>query len=204
MSVLILATGCAACAELAPRTGDPVPAVREALAAKDFKGAEALLEEAYVADPTRDDAATLYEGLLVSQAREDSIISKQRGLLSSIEDPNRHAELAREDQVRHEDERFRCEGSGEEHRRVAEDGSQVGHGSSSARRKGIGEKLLKHLETTTRKPVLIGTWADAAWAIRFYEKNGYRVVSRAETDRLLRRYWSIPERQIETSVVLAK
>ena len=75
---------------------------------------------------------------------------------------------------------------------------------TSARRKGIGEKLLRHLETTTRKPVLIGTWADAAWAIRFYEKNGYRVVSRAETDRLLRRYWSIPERQIETSVVLAK
>jgi tetratricopeptide (TPR) repeat protein len=56
--------------------------------------AEALLEEAYAADPTRDDAATLYEGLLMSQAREDSIISKQRGLLSSIADPNRQAELA--------------------------------------------------------------------------------------------------------------
>ena len=75
---------------------------------------------------------------------------------------------------------------------------------TSERRKGIGEKLLKHLEVTTRKPVLIGTWADAAWAIRFYEKNGYRVLSRAETARLLKRYWSIPERQIETSVVLAK
>jgi GNAT superfamily N-acetyltransferase len=75
---------------------------------------------------------------------------------------------------------------------------------TSERRKGIGEKLLKHLEATTRKPVLIGTWADARWAIRFYERNGYRVLSRAETDRLLRKYWSIPERQIETSVVLAK
>jgi GNAT superfamily N-acetyltransferase len=75
---------------------------------------------------------------------------------------------------------------------------------TSERRKGIGEKLLRHLEAATRKPVLIGTWAAAAWAIRFYEKNGYRVVSRAETDRLLRKYWSIPERQIETSVVLAK
>ena len=75
---------------------------------------------------------------------------------------------------------------------------------SSERRKGIGEKLLKHLEASARKPILIGTWADAAWAIGFYEKNGYRVVSRAETDRLLRKYWSIPERQIETSVVLAK
>jgi GNAT superfamily N-acetyltransferase len=75
---------------------------------------------------------------------------------------------------------------------------------SSMRRKGIGEALLKHLEATARKPVLIGTWADAAWAIRFYEKNGYRVQSRAETERLLRKYWTIPDRQIETSVVLAK
>lgn len=75
---------------------------------------------------------------------------------------------------------------------------------SSERRKGVGEKLLRHLEATSRKPVLIGTWADAAWAIRFYEKNGYRVQSRAETERLLRKYWTIPDRQIETSVVLAK
>ena len=76
--------------------------------------------------------------------------------------------------------------------------------STRERRKGIGEKLLRHLEATTSKPVLIGTWAAAAWAIRFYEKNGYRVQSRAETERLLRKYWSIPDRQIETSVVLAK
>jgi len=76
--------------------------------------------------------------------------------------------------------------------------------STSQRRKGIGKMLLKHLEASTRKPVLIGTWADATWAIRFYEKNGYRVVSRKETERLLRKYWTIPDRQIETSVVLAK
>jgi len=75
---------------------------------------------------------------------------------------------------------------------------------TTARRKGIGEKLLKHLEATTSKPVLIGTWRDATWAIRFYEKNGFRCTSREETARLLRKYWSIPERQIETSVVLAK
>ena len=74
---------------------------------------------------------------------------------------------------------------------------------TSERRKGIGEALLKHLEKLTSKPVLIGTWADASWAIRFYEKNGYRVLSRAETGRLLRKYWTIPERQVETSVVLA-
>ena len=71
------------------------------------------------------------------------------------------------------------------------------------RRKGIGEALLKHLERRTAKPILIGTWAAAAWAIRFYEKNGYRLISRPETERLLRKHWSIPERQIETSVVLA-
>ena len=51
--------------------------------------------------------------------------------------------------------------------------------------------------------MLIGTWADAVWAIRFYEKNGFQIVSPEQKDRLLKRYWSIPERQIETSVVLA-
>lgn len=75
---------------------------------------------------------------------------------------------------------------------------------TAQRRKGIGEKLLKHLEGTTAKPILIGTWSAAAWAIRFYEKNGYGALSRPEIERLLRRYWSILERQIETSVVLAK
>jgi hypothetical protein len=52
-------------------------------------------------------------------------------------------------------------------------------------------------------PVLIGTWADAVWAIRFYEKHGFRAVSQETKEILLRRYWSIPERQVETSVVLA-
>lgn len=75
---------------------------------------------------------------------------------------------------------------------------------TNQRRGGIGAKLLRHLEGTTTKPVLIGTWSAATWAIRFYEKNGYRVLSRPETERLLRTHWSIPERQIETSVVLAK
>jgi GNAT superfamily N-acetyltransferase len=74
---------------------------------------------------------------------------------------------------------------------------------TAQRRKGIGEKLLRYLEGTTPKPILIGTWSAAAWAIRFYEKNGYRLLSRPEIERLLRKYWSISERQIETSVVLA-
>lgn len=74
---------------------------------------------------------------------------------------------------------------------------------TAQRRKGIGETLLKCLEHMTAKPILIGTWSAAAWALRFYEKNGYRVLSRSEIERLLRKYWSISERQIETSIVLA-
>jgi N-acetylglutamate synthase-like GNAT family acetyltransferase len=70
-------------------------------------------------------------------------------------------------------------------------------------RKGVGTTLLRHVESLTLKPILIGTWAAASWAIGFYRRNGYTVVSDREKDRLLRTYWSIPERQIETSVVLA-
>jgi GNAT superfamily N-acetyltransferase len=74
---------------------------------------------------------------------------------------------------------------------------------TSHRRSGIGARLLAHLEAMTAKPILIGTWTAAAWAIRFYEKNGYRSLAPAETERLLRKYWRIGERQIATSVVLA-
>jgi GNAT superfamily N-acetyltransferase len=70
--------------------------------------------------------------------------------------------------------------------------------------RGIGGQLLAHLRTLTRRPVLIGTWATATWAIRFYERHGFRVVSPAEKEQLLRRYWKIPERQVETSVVLVE
>ena len=73
----------------------------------------------------------------------------------------------------------------------------------TSQRRGIGAKLLSHLREMAKGPVLIGTWADAIWAIRFYEKNGFRKVPAAEKDRLIKRYWTIPERQIETSVVLA-
>ncbi len=74
---------------------------------------------------------------------------------------------------------------------------------SEARGKGIGSLLLRHLEQLTDKPILVGTWADAVWAISFYQKNGYRLLPTEEKNRLLRRFWSIPERQVETSVVLA-
>jgi len=71
------------------------------------------------------------------------------------------------------------------------------------RNQGIGGRLLSYLREQTTRSILIGTWADAVWAIRFYEKHGFRLVSLGEKDRLLSEYWSIPERQIETSVVLA-
>jgi N-acetylglutamate synthase-like GNAT family acetyltransferase len=71
------------------------------------------------------------------------------------------------------------------------------------RNQGIGGRLLFHLRFQTTRPLLVGTWADALWAIRFYEKRGFRLVNKETKDRLLREYWSIAERQIETSVVLA-
>jgi len=74
---------------------------------------------------------------------------------------------------------------------------------TKCQRKGIGTRLLEYLTDLAETPeVLIGTWADATWAIRFYEKHGFKLVSSREKDRLLRTYWNIPERQIETSVVL--
>ncbi len=69
-------------------------------------------------------------------------------------------------------------------------------------REGIGSRLLSYLRGDTERPILIGTWADAVWAIRFYEKHGFRLVPPGQKYGLLRRYWSIPERQVETSVVL--
>ncbi len=68
--------------------------------------------------------------------------------------------------------------------------------------KGVGNSLLSGLRQLTTRPVLVGTWADALWAIRFYQRHGFRLVTPQEKDRLLRKYWTIPERQVATSVVL--
>ena len=68
---------------------------------------------------------------------------------------------------------------------------------------GIGRELMAHLRKRTSRQVLVGTWAAATWAIRFYEKNGFKLVDDDAKALLLKTYWSIPERQIETSVVLA-
>src|SRR5262245_7194791 len=74
--------------------------------------------------------------------------------------------------------------------------------ATAVRNRGIGGRLLEHVVAQTARPVLVGTWAAATWAIRFYERHGFETVSPAEKERLLRAYWTIPDRQIETSVVL--
>jgi N-acetylglutamate synthase-like GNAT family acetyltransferase len=74
---------------------------------------------------------------------------------------------------------------------------------SGSQKRGIGARLLSRLQELTQDPVLIGTWADAAWAIRFYERYGFQRVGSQEKNQLLKKYWTVPQRQIETSVVLA-
>jgi len=72
------------------------------------------------------------------------------------------------------------------------------------RQKGIGTLLLQELTKDAKKPILIGTWKAADWAIRFYEKHGFRLVEEDEKNRLLKKFWAIPDRQVETSVVLVE
>ena len=72
------------------------------------------------------------------------------------------------------------------------------------RRRGIGGRLLNDLRSEVTRPLLVGTWAAAEWAIDFYRHHGFEIVPRDRAPFLLRRYWSVPERQIETSVVLAE
>jgi GNAT superfamily N-acetyltransferase len=68
--------------------------------------------------------------------------------------------------------------------------------------RGVGSALLEHLAGSAEQPMLVGTWAAAEWAIGFYERHGFELVSPERKAELLRSYWTIPERQIETSVVL--
>jgi N-acetylglutamate synthase-like GNAT family acetyltransferase len=74
---------------------------------------------------------------------------------------------------------------------------------TGCRRQGIGARLLEFLLSRTARPVLVGTWAAASWAIAFYEKQGFCLVPQNRKAALLREYWAVPERQIEMSVVLA-
>lgn len=68
--------------------------------------------------------------------------------------------------------------------------------------RGIGSALLAHVQRQTDRPILIGTWKAATWAVRFYESRGFTLVDAPQKDVFLRRYWTVPERQIEESVVL--
>src|SRR5438067_13588550 len=74
---------------------------------------------------------------------------------------------------------------------------------TSAQGKGIGTELIGHLLSLTHRPVLVGTWKAATWAVRFYERRGFRLVPEQEKAKLLRRYWKISDRQLEESVVLS-
>jgi N-acetylglutamate synthase-like GNAT family acetyltransferase len=75
---------------------------------------------------------------------------------------------------------------------------------STHHRRGIGGRLLNDLRSKATRPLLVGTWAAADWAIKFYCRHGFEMAPREQVPVLLRRYWSVPERQIETSVVLAE
>jgi hypothetical protein len=73
-----------------------------------------------------------------------------------------------------------------------------------SQQRGVGGALLSHLRHLSARPMLVGTWAAAHWAIRFYRRHGFEVVSPARKTALLKTYWSIPDQQIETSAVLAE
>ena len=73
-----------------------------------------------------------------------------------------------------------------------------------SQRLGVGAALISHLRTLSARRMLVGTWADAAWAIRFYQREGFALVPAPRAATLLKSYWNIPERQIETSVVLER
>jgi GNAT superfamily N-acetyltransferase len=75
---------------------------------------------------------------------------------------------------------------------------------TALRGRGAGGALLEHLKAQATRPLLVGTWKAATWAVRFYEKRGFVLASESEKVRLLKRYWTVPERQIEESVVLRR
>jgi GNAT superfamily N-acetyltransferase len=74
--------------------------------------------------------------------------------------------------------------------------------SPGSQRRGVGGALLEHLTGSTTRTLLVGTWAAADWAIRFYQRHGFELVSPERKAELLNTYWTIPDRQVETSVVL--
>ena len=75
---------------------------------------------------------------------------------------------------------------------------------TSSQNRGIGSKLLLHSLKKTNRPVLVGTWRDVSWSVAFYEKHGFHLLTGKAKDELLKRYWKVPKRQAEASVVLAE
>ena len=73
---------------------------------------------------------------------------------------------------------------------------------TNQRNKGVGGELLEYFMRKSKKPILIGTWKAASWAVSFYQKHGFSLATEEEKNKLLKKYWNIPERQVETSVVL--
>ncbi len=139
-----------------------------------------------------NDAATAYKGIIPADRWHDPYRSKEE-LRAQIK----------------EGVRFSCYVEGDEILGVMGfqdkiDVQLIRHAyvRTAHRNKGIGTALLEELVATSTNPVLIGTWKAAEWAIAFYKKHGFRLVDEEERNRLLKKYWVIPDRQVETSVVL--
>ncbi len=141
---------------------------------------------------TINDAALAYKGVIPSDRWHEPYMTKDE-LQAQIEDGVRFSCWAENDQI-----------VGVMGIQDKGDVELIRHAyvKTKDRNKGIGSLLLQELMRDTKKPILIGTWKAADWAIRFYEKYGFRLVEEAEKNRLLKKYWAIPDRQIETSVVL--
>lgn len=141
-----------------------------------------------------NDAATAYKGVIPADRWKEPYMSKPE-LTHEIEDGVLFWGYEEEDQL-----------LGVMGIQNVQDVTLIRHAyvRTSQRGRGIGSKLLLFLGKKTERPILIGTWADAVWAVRFYQKHGFRLVTPEEKNSLLKKYWSIPERQVETSVVLAE
>jgi N-acetylglutamate synthase-like GNAT family acetyltransferase len=140
-----------------------------------------------------NDAAIAYKGIIPADRWHEPYMTKEE-LKQQIEDGVRFSCYLDEDQI-----------IGVMGIQDRKDVTLIRHAyvATTQRKKGIGTILLQELIRGSKKPILIGTWKDAHWAISFYEKHGFNLVSEEEKDTLLRKYWDIPPRQVETSVVLA-
>lgn len=140
-----------------------------------------------------NDAAVAYKGIIPTDRWHEPYMSKEE-LKKQIEDGVRFSCYLEEEKL-----------IGVMGIQDRKDVTLIRHAyvATMQRKKGVGTILLRELIKDSKKPILIGTWKAAHWAISFYEKQGFYLVSEEEKDILLRKYWDIPTRQVETSVVLA-